>query len=125
MQRGGGHKSTGDYKYAGSNTINNVAWYQDNSGWTTHEVGQKAPNELGLYDISGNVWECCHDWWDYKYYSKSPQENSVNLNNSSGRVWRGGSWVNAAESCRVAYREGNRPGYSGGGLGLRVARTRK
>src|SRR6056297_305664 len=91
----GGHKSTGDYRYAGSNNIDTVAWYRDNSenpnnqiceGKGTHEVGQKAPNELGLYDMSGNVWEWCQDYWDSGYYDKSPKENPVNLNSASDRV---------------------------------------
>ena len=65
----GGSKSRG-YKYAGGNNIGSVAWYDGNSGNKTHEVGKKQPNELGLYDMSGNVWKCCQDWyqdWDGKY----------------------------------------------------------
>ncbi|WP_292590698.1 formylglycine-generating enzyme family protein [Mesotoga sp. UBA5557] len=59
-----GNKGNG-YKYAGSNNVDDVAWYKGNSGSKTHEVGTKAPNELGLYDMSGNVWECCSDWYGW------------------------------------------------------------
>ena len=113
----GGNKSKG-YKYSGSNTIGDVAWYTSNSGRKTHPVGQKQPNELGIYDMSGNLWEWCYDWKGS--YSSSPQTNPTGPTSGSTRVFRGGSWEYTAKICRVAYRDGNFPGIRGSYLGLRV-----
>ena len=113
----GGNKSKG-YKYSGSNTIGDVAWYSSNSGRKTHPVGQKQPNELGIYDMSGNLWEWCYDWKGS--YSSSPQTNPTGPTSGSTRVFRGGSWEYTAKICRVAYRDGNFPGIRGSYLGLRV-----
>ncbi len=85
---GGGKKSNG-YKYSGSNDLDSVAWYYSNSS-NTHDVATKTPNELGLYDMSGNVWEWCWDWYDYDYYSKSPSSNPTGAWFGSYRVHRGG-----------------------------------
>ncbi len=114
----GGNLSQG-YKYAGSNTIGDVAWYFSNSSSTTHAVATKAPNELGLYDMSGNVWEWCQDW--YGSYSSYAQTNPVGPSSGSYRVKRGGSWGNYAGYCRVSIRDNNTPSYTGIGLGLRLA----
>ena len=85
----GGKKSRG-YQYSGSNNLSDVAWYEDNCGKKTHAVGTKEPNELGIYDMSGNVWEWCQDW--FGEYSSSSQTNPTGANSGSGRVRRGGSW---------------------------------
>lgn len=111
----GGTKSKG-YKYSGSNTPGNVAWYKDNSGSTTHEVGTKSPNELGLYDMSGNVLEWCSDCYDY--YSSSSQTNPTGASSGIIRVFRGGSWISYARYCRSSYRYSYGPG--GRSLGLRL-----
>lgn len=114
----GGKKSRG-YKYSGSNDIGNVAWYDGNSGSKTHDVKTKQPNELGLYDMSGNVWEWCQDW--YGSYSSSAQTNPTGASSGSDRVSRGGSWGRSAGDCRVSRRGYGTPSGQGNGLGLRLA----
>lgn len=114
----GGKRSNG-YKYAGSNSLGNVAWYRDNSGSKTHPVGQKSPNELGLYDMSGNVWEWCQDW--YGSYSSNAQRNPAGATSGSNRVNRGGSWIDGAGDGRSSGRYINTPSDKRGSLGLRLA----
>ena len=113
----GGNKSR-HYKYSGSNNIFDVAWHKGNSGDKTHAVGTKSPNELGIYDMSGNVYEWCSDWKGG--YSAGAQTNPQGPSSGSYRVLRGGSWSRNAGYCRVSYRLNFFPDYSYDDYGLRL-----
>ncbi len=115
----GGRRSQGK-TYAGSNSLELVGWFEGNSGNQTHPVGQKKPNELGIYDLSGNAWEWCRDWYDPDYYSKSPATNPVNQTALTDRVLRGGSWYFASRPCRSANRSDNTPKARSGLIGFRL-----
>jgi len=117
----GGNQSKGD-TYSGSNTVGDVAWYGSNSGGKTHPVGQKQANEQGIYDMSGNVWEWCWDWYDSSYYGKSPAASPKGADGGSSRLLRGGSWNDNDRDCRVANRLDLSPGSRYGSLGLRIVR---
>jgi formylglycine-generating enzyme required for sulfatase activity len=104
--------------YSGSNTIDEVAWYSENSNNTTHPVGEKKANELGIYDMNGNVWEWCSD--RYGAYPAVPQTNPQGSSQGSYRVYRGGSWAYNASGCRVANRSGSAPSYRNLNLGFRL-----
>ena len=116
----GGNSSRG-YKYSGGNSFGSVAWYWENSGIRTHAVGTKSPNELGIYDMSGNVWEWCQDWYNSSYYGSSPRTNPQGPNSGSYRVCRGGGWRSSARDCRVSYRDSYTPDFRYYYLGFRLA----
>ena len=113
----GGRKSRG-YKYAGGNSIDSVAWYYDNSGYETHPVATKQANELGIYDMSGNVLEWCRNW--YGGYQSSSLSDPQGPSSGFYRVIRGGCYYNFARNCRVSYRISNTMDYRSGYLGLRL-----
>ena len=117
--RGGNKGKYNNYKYAGSNIIDNVAWYEGNSKNETQPVAQKLPNELGLYDMTGNVWEWCQDW--YGNYSNNSQTNPMGPKGGDYRVLRGGSWYYFAMGCRTSYRTFNMPSDCDYNIGLRLA----
>jgi len=115
--RSGGKKE----KYCGGNNPDDVAWYSDNSGSRTHPVGQKQPNGLGIYDMSGNVWEWCSDWYDSSYYRSSPKSNPAGPSRGSGRVIRGGSWSSwAGGFVRASYRVSDVMGDRSYDIGFRL-----
>jgi len=103
--------------------LGDYAWYAANSGDKTHPVGEKKPNGWELYDMHGNVWEWCQDWYDAGYYAKSPTDDPTGPTGGSRRVLRGGSWSYPAGGCRSAYRIFSAPGCGDYFLGLRVSRV--
>jgi formylglycine-generating enzyme required for sulfatase activity len=115
----GGNKSRG-FLYSGSNNLDEVAWYRHNSNRQTHQVATKKANELGLYDMTGNVEEWCEDYYGKNYYSNSSQDNPQGPLSGGHRILRGGSWDCYVRVCRVSYRGDNFPNYCSRLYGLRL-----
>ncbi len=133
VARGG--ENANDYFFSGNDDIEEVGWFKGNHFTTpdgqfkyrkgTIEVGRKKPNALGIYDLSGNVWELCNDWFSEEYYKKSPEENPKGPEYSQYRVKRGGSFKTSSEQCMVSKRNKILPGYSQGDVGFRLVRPVK
>ena len=110
-------------EYGGTGRLDDMGWYDKNSGKRTHPVGQKEPNAWGLYDMHGNIWEWCQDWYDYEYYAQSPEADPTGPTTGTFRVLRGGSWSYVAINARSANRIYNSPSSRSFIYGFRLART--
>ncbi len=118
----GGNKTKGTY-YSGSNNLDEVGWYKQNSGEHTWPVAQKKPNELGIFDMSGNVWEWVWDFYDANYYSHSDAGNPKGPEYGQYRVMRGGAFYNYADYTQVYTRQNHFPGFRQNSVGFRIARN--
>ena len=117
----GGNKSK-SFVYAGSNNADEVAWFKTNSSGRTHSKGGNKPNELGIFDMSGNVWEWCQDWYDEGFYSLSAAQNPVNVKEAKYKVLRGSCWMAGKETLFVWKRYKNTPEDRGYYSGLRIVK---
>lgn len=117
----GGNKSR-SFKYSGSDSACDVAWRNDNADLMTHPVGLKTPNELGIFDMSGNVWEWCSDFYSESYYSISPKRNPYGPATGTGRVIRGGSWFQDSFGLNITDRKGINPEWQLGFVGFRLCK---
>ncbi|MCQ2253285.1 MAG: formylglycine-generating enzyme family protein [Bacteroidales bacterium] len=119
--RGGAKGKT--YIYSGSNDYKEVAWCKVNSQLSPHEVGLKKPNELGIYDMTGNVWEWCWDLYDKAYYKNSPESNPMGSEKGTDRVYRGGNWTSNLDDLRLTSRQHNADNQASGGVGIRLVQN--
>jgi sulfatase modifying factor 1 len=119
----GGNKSR-DMDYSGSNNVNDVGWFINNSQGKSHPVGEKKANELGLFDMSGNMWEWCSDWYEMYYYKDSPSDNPHGPDAGEQKVLRGGAWLSLDEGCMVISRGAMNPSSKDKFTGFRIVRDR-
>ena len=116
--------TTTTFSFGDDNSVlGDYAWFTNNSSRNTHPVGSKKPNAWGLYDMHGNVWEWCSDWYGKDYYESSPTSDPTGPSGGSLRVSRGGSWDNTADYCRAAYRARSSPSFRANANGFRVVRS--
>ncbi|MCO6175551.1 formylglycine-generating enzyme family protein [Flavobacterium sp. NRK F10] len=118
-----GGNETKNFKYSGSNKADIVSWYKNNSNNKIHQVGTKLANELGIYDMSGNVWEWCWDWYNKDFYLTESGNNPIGPERGTERCLRGGSWDSRLYSLRCANRLKDKPFLSSEFYGFRLART--